>query len=443
VAAVPDGADGMILAWEENRGRKVCCRDTRDIYAQRLDGSGKIMWRPDDVRVATEEAGEEILGVLPDGSGGALFVWRRGGALVVSEIDGQARCGGEFCGKTVLDAGPDSEFYPPDCLAVSPGGTRALVAFAIHAPVDRAGAWVLPLEKGVDGWRPGVPILVNQAALLRGVSVAACGDEGWLLHYWYREGSGAELAVMWLSVSGTPTGRANTIMRSRKNRYINAQAAGSGPGEAFLIIATADPENMGKTHEVRAERLRRGKDGKTRIAETKVCVARSYAMFIPSTLVSIGGVQDQSAATPETVAWRRTEILAPAGNGSILVCAHRPDGFYAHLVSFGGPVTGVKIADKPDPGMPPMIARSSAVSFLAFWSERYEGGARIIAKTVGVRAKGGLAIGAGGVVIDDAGGSPRSADLAISGLGECILAFSDARQAEYALIKAQKLVPGR
>jgi hypothetical protein len=112
-------------------------------------------------------------------------------------------------------------------------------------------------------------------------------------------------------------------------------------------------------------------------------------------------------------------------------------------VSFKGSGRKVKITDKPDPGMPPMIAPGSAGSFLALWSERYEGGARIRGKTVTVSSPGGLAVADNPDLIDDPGGGPRSADLAALGGGNYALVFSDARQAEYALIKVQKLAPAK
>jgi hypothetical protein len=68
--AVSDGAGGVIVAWQDFRGGS-----TTDIYAQRVNSSGYIQWTADGVSVCTGKTGLALSQTIPDGSGGALIVW--------------------------------------------------------------------------------------------------------------------------------------------------------------------------------------------------------------------------------------------------------------------------------------------------------------------------------------------------------------------------------
>jgi hypothetical protein len=64
-----DGASGAILAWEDERGAD------RDIYAQRVDAAGDILWAADGVPVCSVAGDQTWLVAAPDMQGGAVFAW--------------------------------------------------------------------------------------------------------------------------------------------------------------------------------------------------------------------------------------------------------------------------------------------------------------------------------------------------------------------------------
>ncbi|UCF05807.1 MAG: T9SS type A sorting domain-containing protein [bacterium] len=66
---VPDGSDGAIIAWQDPRG------STLDIYAQRINSSGYIQWNTDGVPVCTGKIGLVLGGMISDGAGGAIITW--------------------------------------------------------------------------------------------------------------------------------------------------------------------------------------------------------------------------------------------------------------------------------------------------------------------------------------------------------------------------------
>jgi hypothetical protein len=66
-----DGAGGAIIAWEDCRvGSAV-----RDIYAQRVSGSGTATWTADGVPVADAANSQFGPRIVPDAKGGAIVTW--------------------------------------------------------------------------------------------------------------------------------------------------------------------------------------------------------------------------------------------------------------------------------------------------------------------------------------------------------------------------------
>ncbi len=69
IEAVSDGAGGAIIVWKDDRS------GTADIYAQRVDGSGTVLWTPNGEAVCTATGSQFGPDLVSDGSGGAIFTW--------------------------------------------------------------------------------------------------------------------------------------------------------------------------------------------------------------------------------------------------------------------------------------------------------------------------------------------------------------------------------
>jgi|GEM_PF-1049711 len=68
-----DDSDGAIIVWQDSRNNAV------NIYAQRLDATGKAMWTTNGIRVSTPKntnANQQNPVITSDGSGGAYVVWQ-------------------------------------------------------------------------------------------------------------------------------------------------------------------------------------------------------------------------------------------------------------------------------------------------------------------------------------------------------------------------------
>ena len=67
--SVSDGAGGVIVAWQDYRN------DTADIYAQRLNAAGTPLWTINGVPIVTGDSVQILSGIVSDGAGGAIVMW--------------------------------------------------------------------------------------------------------------------------------------------------------------------------------------------------------------------------------------------------------------------------------------------------------------------------------------------------------------------------------
>jgi hypothetical protein len=70
VKIAADGAGGAVIAWRDYRNGYDF-----DVYAQRVNASGGVLWTADGVAVCTVYPEQEFLDIAPDGAGGAILSW--------------------------------------------------------------------------------------------------------------------------------------------------------------------------------------------------------------------------------------------------------------------------------------------------------------------------------------------------------------------------------
>ena len=83
-AIVSDGAGGVIAFWTDERN------GNKDIFAQRVNSSGNIVWTEGGITVCNAEDSQFNLQAVSDGSGGAVIVWedkRNGNHIYAQHIN--------------------------------------------------------------------------------------------------------------------------------------------------------------------------------------------------------------------------------------------------------------------------------------------------------------------------------------------------------------------
>ena len=69
---ISDGAGGFIAVWQLKFGLFY----DRDLYAQRVDSSGNLLWNTNGVVISNVGGTEYYQNVIPDGNGGAIIAWQ-------------------------------------------------------------------------------------------------------------------------------------------------------------------------------------------------------------------------------------------------------------------------------------------------------------------------------------------------------------------------------
>lgn len=69
IRAASDGAGGIIVVWKDERGFD------EDIYAQRVDAGGNVLWTSGGVAICDTTQDQNEPAILSDGAGGAIIVW--------------------------------------------------------------------------------------------------------------------------------------------------------------------------------------------------------------------------------------------------------------------------------------------------------------------------------------------------------------------------------
>jgi FlgD Ig-like domain len=83
---IPDGAGGAILAWEDDRNISTT---GADIYAQRINGSGTVLWGTNGVVVCNASYDQSSPDVTSDGANGCVVTWQDVRGLGAADVYAQ------------------------------------------------------------------------------------------------------------------------------------------------------------------------------------------------------------------------------------------------------------------------------------------------------------------------------------------------------------------
>ena len=126
---VSDGAGGAIITWEDDRDPVSY---PWDIYAQRIDANGNVLWTTDGVPICTAESNQQYAQLVTDGAGGAIITWedRRGAYhdIYAQRIDADGNV--LWTDDGVLVSARQNTKYTPQLVADGSGG--AIIAWEDH-----------------------------------------------------------------------------------------------------------------------------------------------------------------------------------------------------------------------------------------------------------------------------------------------------------------------
>jgi hypothetical protein len=168
VPIVTDGAGGFISVWADERGSSV------DIYAQRIDPTGTARWTTDGVAISAANLVQTSPALVPDGHGGAVVTWIDGRDpldvdIYAQRIDGSGYVLWDYDGSPVCAATGNQ--YGPSVARITP----ELFVFAWDDPRDGPDdvyAQALTLN-GLEAWSSDGVLVAQGAWNQYGVRIAA------------------------------------------------------------------------------------------------------------------------------------------------------------------------------------------------------------------------------------------------------------------------------
>ena len=107
-AAENDGQGGIIAMWEDTRNTW----SYYDVYTQRIDSTGTIHWTAGGLQVDHIFGSNNQPHMAPDGTGGAVYVWKQGSANIYAQrVDANGNIAWATPNITVCNA-PDGQYNP-------------------------------------------------------------------------------------------------------------------------------------------------------------------------------------------------------------------------------------------------------------------------------------------------------------------------------------------
>lgn len=118
-ALISDGSGGTFVAWQDfYRGGS-----SWNIFAQHIDSNGQAQWDDDGIAVSTADEGQNSPVIVSDGGGGSIILWQDGRSgtyndIYAQQIDSRGLLGGgEFRFYTSdIDGTPKSTFGPGELI---------------------------------------------------------------------------------------------------------------------------------------------------------------------------------------------------------------------------------------------------------------------------------------------------------------------------------------
>ena len=244
-----DGAGGAVVAWGDVRNGNA------DIFAQRVDSTGTVLWTANgvDVCIATGTQGRPI--ITSDGAGGAIILWTdaRGGVcdLYAQRLDASGAPQWTLNGVLVAGMGGFCTSQEPTLAYDALGGAvMAWVNGDVFAQrVDASGNLL---------WNAGSPVTVCNAAGTQLSAEIVSGGPGAAMIAWqdFRNFAGYNVYAQLVDASGVPQWLAN-------GDSVEVDVGGSTAVDLILIepgtavVAFADDQGGVALLDIEAERIPR------------------------------------------------------------------------------------------------------------------------------------------------------------------------------------------
>jgi hypothetical protein len=376
---VSDGAGGAIIAWSDDR---TCCFNT-DIYAQRIDASGAVLWTLNGVALCTATKSQIRPEIVSDGAGGAIIVWEDGRVsglntgIFAQRIDASGAVLWTANGVALCTAANNQ--YLPKVVADGAGGAIATwtdfriggVSDIFAQRVDASGTVV---------WAANGVGLSGPASSEYSPVIAADGAGGAIVTWQdFRSGSG-DIYAQRINSSGTPQWTLDGVAITAAGWDVNGQVVSDGAGGAIVTwhVLTSSEEFPNGEYDLYAQRV--DASGTVQWTPAGTEIAAAMGNQFSSTLIPDG-------AGGAVVAWEDS-VLASVSNYDIR--AQRVDASGA----LGWTPGGVIVCDADHEQRRPAMLLDGGGGAIVAW-EDFRNGSHMDIFAMQIRPDGTIPTGVG------------------------------------------------
>jgi predicted lipoprotein with Yx(FWY)xxD motif len=252
IAMISDGLGGAILTWQDYRSNNGFA----DIYAQRINPSGAMLWTANGVNICNQAAAQRGPKLVSDGSGGAFITWFDNRAGDYDIYTQRVSSGGavQWTTNGVATCTMATDQLKPDICSDGAGGViitwydfRSTTDYNIYA--QRQG------PSGAIVWAVDGVVMNNNVAYAQTDPKIVSDGMGGAIISWtdYRTGITSDIYAQRVNSTGavqwTATG---VIICTSENDQIKSQLVSDGNNGAY--ITWEDHRNVGNS-DIYAQRI--------------------------------------------------------------------------------------------------------------------------------------------------------------------------------------------
>ena len=229
-AIVSDGNGGAIITWYDSRSSNY------DIYAQRIDANGNVLWTADGVAISIADGWQSYPTIVSDGSGGAIITWNDGrsgnGDIYAQRIDANGNVLWTTDGVAISTAA-NSQSSP---FIVSDGNGGAIITWYD----SRSGNWDIYAQRinasGVVQWTTDGVAISTAANNQYYPFMVSDGSSGAIITWYdYRSGANFDIYAQRINTNGVVQWTADGVpISTAANSQERPTIASDGSGGAII-----------------------------------------------------------------------------------------------------------------------------------------------------------------------------------------------------------------
>ena len=228
---VTDNSGGAIITWHDYRSGNY------DIYAQRINANGNVLWTTDGVAISTAAGDQNSPTIVTDNNGGAIITWydyRSGNYDIYAQRINASGVVQWTTDGVAISTAANNQYYP---FMVSDGSSGAIITWYDYRSGANFDIYAQRINtNGVVQWTAdGVPISTAANSQERPAIVSDGSGGAIVTWYDYRSGTYSDIYAQRIDANGNVLWTTNgmAISTAANNQYY-PQIVSDGSGGAII-----------------------------------------------------------------------------------------------------------------------------------------------------------------------------------------------------------------